>query len=163
MPPTVLLIVDVQNGFINEWTRHVPSRVQDLQAQYDRVVATRFYNPQKSLYRKLMQWERFMLGSDDTRLAFTPRGDARIIDKSTYTCVDSAFLEELFRDFVQTVHICGIATDNCVLKCAVDLFEGGIEPIVLADACGSHGGLECHQAGLMLLRRFIGDKQVVGA
>ena len=48
-----------------------------------------------------------------------------------------------------------------MLKSAVDLFEAGIEPVVLADHCASHGGRDCHEAGLKLLKRFIGEGQVV--
>ena len=62
---------------------------------------------------------------------------------------------------VERVHLCGIATDNCVLKSAVDLFEAGLEPLVLAADCASHGGPECHAAGLLLLARFIGAERVI--
>jgi len=56
---------------------------------------------------------------------------------------------------------CGIATDGCVLKTAVDLFEAGIRPVVLTDAVSSHAGDEVHQAGLLLISRFIGGEQLV--
>ena len=46
---------------------------------------------------------------------------------------------------------------------AVDLFEAGIEPVVLAHACGSVGGHEEHHAGLQILRKLIGKKQVIGS
>lgn len=163
MAPRFLLIVDVQTGFINQWTGHIPARVEALQEDFDRVRVTRFFNPEGSMHRKLIGWRRFAPGSDDTRLAFTPRPDATVVDKSTYTCADEAWLGALRRDGIARVHLCGIATDNCILKTAVDLFEAGIEPVVLADACASHGGPDCHEAGLMLLRRFIGEGQVVNS
>ncbi len=156
-----LLIVDVQKGFINRWTGHIPARVETLQDQYRRIIATRFLNPPGSLYRRLIGWHRFAPGSKDVELAFTPRPDARVIDKTAYSCVTGDFVNQLKQNRVATVHLCGIATDSCVLKCAVDLFEAGIEPVVLADCCASHGGPQCHQAGLMLLRRLIGEGQVV--
>jgi nicotinamidase-related amidase len=156
----VLLVVDVQRGFLNAWTEHVPAAVGRLQAGYDHVAVTRFQNPPGSPYRDLIGWSRFAPGSADTELAFAPRADAIVIDKSTYTCVDAAFLARLQEWNADTVDICGIATDNCVLKCAVDLFEAGIRPRVLSEYCASHGGPDCQEAGPMLLRRFIGEKQV---
>lgn len=158
-----LLIVDVQSGFINDWTAHVPVRVSALQDSFDCVVATRIYNPQRSLYRKLVGWNDFSLGSVDTQLAFVPRPDAAIIDKATYSCVNETFIERLRRDAISRVHLCGIGTGGAVLVSAVDLFEAGIEPVVLAHACGSVGGHEEHHAGLQILRKLIGKKQVIGS
>ncbi len=158
-PP--LMIIDVQNGFINDATRHIPDRVQDLQQGYDRVMVTRFSNPEGSNFRRLIGWTRFKPGTDDTALAFTPRDGATIIDKTLYSCVTPEFLASLAADGIDCVHICGIATDNSILKCAADLFEAGLTPVVLADYCASHGGAEVHHCGLMLLRRLIGEAQVV--
>ena len=57
--------------------------------------------------------------------------------------------------------VCGIATDGCVLKTAVDAFEAGYTPWVLRDACASHAGSAVHEAGLLLASRFIGRDQVL--
>jgi nicotinamidase-related amidase len=158
-----LLIIDVQTGFINEWTAHVPSRVDSLQASFDHVIVTRLYNPQRSLYRKLIGWSGFSLGSMESQLAFQPRSDAMIIDKSAYTCVSEPFVDELRQLGVNRVHLCGISTEDSVLTTAVDLFQHGIEPVVLAHACGSDGGHALHESALVILRRLIGDKQVIGS
>jgi len=157
----LLMIVDVQKGFIGPSTGHVPGQAETLQEEFDAVIATRFVNPPGSPYRRWIGWQRFGPGSDDTELAFTPRADALIIDKSTYTCVTPDFLTMLKDKDIDRVDICGIATDNCVLKCAVDLFEAGVRPHVHIDACGSHGGPECHAAGILVMRRMIGDDQLV--
>ena len=47
-----------------------------------------------------------------------------------------------------------------MLKTAIDAFERGIEPVVVVDACASHAGREIHEAGLTLLRRFVGGRQL---
>ena len=163
MTASQLLIIDVQTGFINEWTAHVPMRVASLQESFDQVLVTRLYNPQKSLYRKLIGWSGFSLGSVDTQLAFLADSTAKIIDKSTYSCVNEAFVDRLRRDGIARVHLCGIGTDSSILMSAVDLFQAGIEPVVLAHACGSVSGHADHQAGLQILRRLVGDKQVIGS
>jgi nicotinamidase-related amidase len=161
MAASWLIIIDVQRGFLNDWTRHLPARVERLQGRYDRVVATRFVNPPGSPYRRWIHWRRFAPGSDDVELAFAPRPGTPVRDKAVYGAVTDPLLRELRADGVAEVHLCGIATDNCVLKTAVDLFENGIRPLVLADYCASHGGPECHDCGLRLLRRFIGADQVI--
>ena len=155
-----LLIIDVQHGFITAASRAIPARVAALQDEYDQVFVTRFINPAGSPYRRFMGWERFAPGSADTGLAFTPRDDAAIIEKPVYSCVTPGFLEILRAAGIDDLHLCGIATDNCVLKCAVDLFEAGLRPVVLADYCASHGGAEFHAWGLAIIERLIGAAQV---
>lgn len=155
-----LLIIDVQQGFLNNATRAIPAKVAALQDDYDRVFVTRFVNPPDSPYRRLMGWQRFAPESLDAQLAFEPRGDATVLEKSVYSCVTPAFLERLRAERIEELHLCGIATDNCVLKCAVDLFEAGLRPVVLADHCASHAGAEYHKWGLAIIERFIGAAQV---
>lgn len=154
------MIIDVQRGFLNEWTRVIPAKVEALQAQYDHIVATRFLNPEGSPYRRFIHWSRCAPGSADVELAFSPRVGTWVLDKTVYSAVTSELRRWLDARGITRIEICGIATDNCVLKTAVDLFEAGYEPVVLADACASHGGPECHECGLRLLRRFIGKDQV---
>jgi nicotinamidase-related amidase len=159
----LLLIIDVQKGFINDATGHIPDRVEALAADYEQVFVTRFVNPPGSSHRRFIHWDRFAPGDAETALAFTPPEGAEIIEKSSYSCVDEALLTRIKACGTEEVHICGIATDNCVLCSAVDLFEAGIRPVVLTDACASHGGAELHQWGLRILARLIGADQLRGA
>lgn len=161
MTASLLLILDVQTGFINESTAHIPARVASLQADFESVTITRLYNPQKSLFRKLLAWEALPLGGRATQLAFVPRADSRIIDKSGYSCVNGEFLDELRRQAVSRVHLCGIATEGSVLASAIGLFDAGIEPVVLAHACASDADPSLHQAALAVLRKIIGKRQVI--
>lgn len=158
-----LLIIDVQKGFINDWTAHVPARVESLQGSFNPVIVTRLYNPQKSLYRRLIGWSEFSLGSTETQLAFVPHEEATIVDTSSYNGAHDSLLDQFRSDAVHRVHLCGIATEGAVLLTAARLFEHGIEPVVLAHACGSDAGHEIHEAALQILRRLIGAKQVIGS
>jgi isochorismate hydrolase len=58
------------------------------------------------------------------------------------------------------VSVVGIDTDMCVLKIAMDVFDLGIEPVVLVDCCASTAGLQAHLAGLAILSRNIGPHQL---
>ena len=161
MPNAALLIIDVQVGFVNDATRHIVPRVEEIQKQYPHVYATRFINAEGSPYRKILNWHQFYADSDDVPLAFQPVDRAVIMDKNIYTCVDDAFLEGLRSKGVEEVAICGIDTDACVSACAVDLFENGFKPILLSEACASHAGVEYHEAALRILARLIGKNQIV--
>ncbi len=156
-----LVIIDVQKGFIGAATAHVPARAAALQQAYEVVLATRFVNPEGSPHRRLIGWRRFAPGSPDAALAFAPRAGVAVLDKTTYSAGDTDLLARLRALGATEVHLCGIATDNCVLATAVALFEAGLRPVVLADACGSHAGADYHDWGLRILRRLIGPAQVV--
>ena len=158
---SALLIVDVQVGFVNDATRHILPKVDALQKRYKHIYATRFINAEGSPYRKLLGWHRFYANSDDVPLAFNPVDSVVVLDKHVYTCVTLAFLQDLRDKGISEVAICGIDTDACVSACAVDLFENGIRPVLLSDACASHAGAEYHEAALRILARLIGKNQIV--
>ena len=160
---SALLIVDVQAGFVNDATKHIVPVVEALQTRYDYVYATRFINARDSAHRKWIDWHRFSEGTAEVELAFETGDNVVVIDKTVYTCINDSFLSELRTNGISEIHICGIDTDACVLKCAVDLFEAGIRPIVLANACASHAGSEFHDYGLQILRRLIGKRQIDAA
>jgi len=123
--------------------------------------AARFYNKSESFYRSLLDWHRFDKDSEDVQLAFTPSDRVKLVDKSVYSCVTTEFLEGLRDKGITAMDICGIDTDICVTKCAVDLFENGIIPFVLANYCASYNGKEAHMNALKTLERFIGKSQII--
>jgi len=161
MTKTALLVVDVQKGFINEHTAHIPALIQELIPSYQTIFATRFYNPEGSNYRRLLKWHRFSRESQDTELAFTPNENVMIIDKPIYTCVTDTFLAMLDELAITEIHIVGIETDICVSKCAVDLFERKRTPFVLANYCASYTGPDLHKSALQIIAKYIGDSQII--
>lgn len=159
--PKALLIVDVQNGFVNEKTKHIPALVEKLQYNYDLVIATRFINLPDSPFRRLIKWDHLSPDTDEIELAFKPKEDTVIIDKYIYSCIDEQFLRLLKDNGIEAVDICGIDTDICVTKCAVDLFERNITPYVLKDYCATHADADVQESALIILARYIGKTQII--
>src|SRR5204863_8699341 len=56
--PTALLVMDVQQGFLNQFTAHIPTRLTRLiqRRQYDPILLTRFINTSDSPYRRMLNW-----------------------------------------------------------------------------------------------------------
>ena len=158
---TCLMIIDVQKGFVNENTKDIPSKVEKLQHKYDYVIVTKFYNLPNSFFRKLIKWNKFGAGSLDAELAFKPKKEAMIIKKYLYTSVNKGLLNFLKSKNIKTVYLCGLDTDICVTKNAVDLIENGIIPIVLTDYCGSNAGKAAHLNAIKTLKLYIGKDQVI--
>ena len=156
-----LIIVDVQKGFINEFTKEIPKKVEKLQYEYKYVIITQFINKKNSPFHLILKWFRFAPTSKDIELAFIPRkNNVLLLRKYKYSCVSNKLVKFLKEKKINEVHICGIDTDICVSKCAVDLFELNIKPVVLSNFCASHGGINYHNCGLSILRRYIGKDNI---
>jgi nicotinamidase-related amidase len=162
--PGTLLVVDVQQGFINDYTRHIPERIARLieQSAFDAVLMTRFVNEADGPYHRFLDWHE-CVGPPETDIV--PELARWASPRSTYTKPGFTGLSgDLTRDLrdagLDEVAIVGIDTDMCVLKIAMDVFDLGIKPVVLVDCCASTAGLQAHLAGLAVLARNIGAEQL---
>ena len=167
---SALVVVDVQNGFVTEHSRHVVPLIVDLAKRWKElgrdVVFTRYINYDDSPFERIIKWSKLKYSPEidivDELQPLTGR-PARVIDKRVYT---------LFADegeaLVQSrgwtdLYICGIDTEVCVLKTAVDAFERNITPWLISDASASHAGTETHRAGLLVATKLIGPRQIISA
>ncbi|MBD1912949.1 MULTISPECIES: isochorismatase family cysteine hydrolase [unclassified Leptolyngbya] len=159
-----LLVVDVQTGFINDFTHHIPKRVARLieQKLYSPVLFTRFINAADGPYTRLLQWNGCH-DAPETDLSedLAPYIQSEFVFSKPGLCgMPSELVDYLCENQVQQIAVVGIDTDMCVLKIAMDLFDQGIEPIVLTDCCASTAGLQAHLAGLAVLSRNIGAQRL---
>lgn len=169
---SLLIVVDLQNGFVNKNSEHVVGPIVSFVSNWlvagGKVVATRFINEPNSAWERLIHWHRLRESPEiDLRVEFTEafqdEEHVRVFDKTSYSSLTPQVVEILRDTATTNVFICGIATDGCVLKTAVDVFELGLKPIVISDLCASHAGEDVHEAGLLLISRFIGRDQVVSS
>ncbi len=165
---TALVVVDVQNGFVNERSRHIVPVIAQLVDRWSSiggaVVFTRYLNYSGSMYEQLMHWSRLQQSPEIDivpELAERAKKGTAVIDKTGYTLFNSEGAELVQERAWKNMAFCGIATESCVLKSAVDAFERNITPWILVDACASHAGDTAHQAGLLVAGRFIGGGQLI--
>ena len=158
---SLLLVIDLQNAFINQNTEKLPSKIEETIAsnQYDVVAFTRFVNYEESLYVKKLNW-RGCLSDEDKKIVINTNG-YQIFDKSIYSSVTKEFIEYIHKNQITKIYLCGINTDCCVLKTALDLFELGFDIYVLENLCGSTCGIERHNQAIDILKRNIGEKYVI--
>lgn len=161
--PKVLIVVDAQKGFVAASSEHVLTTLESLQDRFDRVILTKFQNPDPSPFRRILNYCELAPESEDTALAIKPRDDAVIISRALYTCITDELLDSLAGWGVNEVHVAGIATEACVLKTALDLFEADIRPIVIADACASDKNERFHTMAMELITSLIGTDNVVNS
>ncbi len=159
-----LLVVDVQRGFINEFTRHIPSRIKRLieMNEYSPILFTLFVNTPGSPYQRLLDWQG-CAEPPDTDLVdelIPLASEANIFHKQGLTGLPDDLAARVRHEQFAQISVVGIDTDMCVLKIAMDLFDMNIEPVILVDCCASTAGLQAHLAGLAILSRNIGPHQL---
>ena len=159
--------MDMQNGFARcDRTHQLSERIESLLNKnlFDVIIATRFLNDDNSIYEKLFGWKRLKTKEDRT----VPPGIAEHVDyfadKYIYNCINPSFIQRLCQlnngDYPEKVFIVGVDTDCCVMITATALFENNIRPIVLTQYVDSNGGPDSHKAGLLVLKRLVGEKQL---
>lgn len=164
----VLVVVDVQNGFVTEHSQHVVPVIEQLVQEWlDRgrdVVFTRYLNYDDSPFEKIMGWSKLKESPEIDivdELQDLSRKATAVIDKKIYTLFnDEGTALADVRQWTD-MFVCGIDTEVCVLKTAVDAFEHGIRSWVLTDASASHSGQAPHDAGVLVAQKMIGRRQTI--
>ncbi|HEU0113850.1 MAG TPA: isochorismatase family cysteine hydrolase, partial [Thermomicrobiales bacterium] len=159
-----ILVVDVQLGFVNAYTNAIPGRIARLLARerYDAIAFTRFINVPDGPYPRFLDWHA-CAEPPDTDLApeLAPwLAKGQVFDKCGFTGIPAELADHISGLGLSEMTVVGLDTDMCVLKCAMDLFDRAVKPIVLADCCASTAGLQAHLAGLAVLARNIGALQL---
>lgn len=164
----VLAVIDVQNGFVNEESRYVVPVIADLvsrwQARGGDTLFTRYLNYPGSPWERLINYTE-MHGEPETSLVdeiqpYSARA-TRIVDKTIYSLFSESGTDIIRKHGWTDIYLCGIDTECCVLKTAVDAFERNLTPWVLTDACASHAGPKSHEAGLLVISELIGRGQMI--
>lgn len=162
-----LVIVDLQNGFINESTAHLPEKIARFissSKDLDSVVATRYCNTPETACYKLGSWKECMDGTYDADIVQNIRSCVqRFFDKTTYSGFTSEFREFLQNESFSKLYFCGVNTDCCVLATVLSCYDSIQDCTVIADLCASTLGEAKHQHALDLLRDNITPERVVNS
>lgn len=141
----ILIIVDMQKGFINNSNKHLIGHIENLlQKQYfDEIFATKFINHPASQYVKYINWEK-MKRSELSEFAINLPEKTKVIEKETYALKDRMFSGDKFKvgkkEFsakCSEVYIVGTDYDACVLSIGYQLFDHGFQPHFIMDCIGS--------------------------
>lgn len=163
----VLVVTDMQNGFVREQSAHIVPVVVELVQRWQEagsdVLFTRYHNYPDSPFERFFGW-RNLQSAPETEIVSELQPYIQlgtILDKRIYSPFDAEGIKLFEQHGWTECYFCGIATESCVLKGAVDAFERNLTPWLVADASASHAGTEAHNAGLLVARRFIGPGQII--
>lgn len=158
---SLLLVIDLQNEFINKQTERLPDKIKELidSNKYDSIAFTRFINFEDSIFVKKLKW-RGCIQDNDKKIVINTKNN-RIFDKSIYSAVNKELIDYINENNITEIYLCGIDTECCVLKTAFDLFELKHNVYILKDYCACTLGIERHNSALQILRRNIGENYVI--
>lgn len=158
---SLLLVIDLQKSFINENTKYLIDRINNLvnSSMYDYVIFTKFINKIDSIWVKKLNYIGCL--SDKDREIVLDTKDKMILEKDVYTAYSKKLVDYIKSNNIDVIYLCGIDTECCVLKTAFDLFENGYDVKVLKDYSGSTHGMESNNYILDVIGRSIGRDNVI--
>ena len=161
MKNALLLIIDLQKNFINEFTAEIPYKIQKLinSNKFKHIVFTKFINDENSNFYKVLNYKGCMTEHDRNIVIDTK--DYKIIKKRTYSALNQELKKYISNNNIATIYLCGIDTDACVLKTALDLFDNNYDVKIIENCCMSHSGLEYHSFAIQILKKMIGNKNII--
>lgn len=162
-----LIIVDMQRGFLNQYTQDLPGKIAQFIQHHpaiDSIVATRYNNTPETACYKLGQWKSCMAGTPDTELSAEIRPYVqRIFDKNTFSGFTPELKTFLQQNAFQKVYFCGVNTDCCVLATVFSCYDNVQDCTVISDLCGSTLGEKSHHHALTLLQENITSQRVIAS
>lgn len=145
-----LLIVDVQNDFCTggalatQGGEEVAPVINDIADKFDLVVASKDWHPERTVHfdkwpKHCVQGTRGAEFHPDLNTAHidqvVEKGTANMDDGySAFEATNLNLAQYLKSKEIDTVYVCGIATDYCVLSTALDSIKEGFKTFVVQDA-----------------------------
>ncbi len=161
MKNALLLIIDVQKNFINDNTKKIPNKITNLinKNHFDYIAFTKFINDEISNFYKILNYKG-CINENDRKIVLDTQNN-KVFTKRIYTAVNDEFKTYIKENEIEKVYLCGIDTDACVLKTAIDLFENNIDVKVIENCCMSHSGKKYHNYAIKILKKLIGKESII--
>ncbi|MBR2708972.1 cysteine hydrolase [Candidatus Saccharibacteria bacterium] len=157
---SLLLVVDLQNEFINDNTKKATREIAKLvnSGKFTDVVFTRFINSPNNPTFTRLGWKGCM--DENSRKICIDTGKHKVFDKTTYSAYGEDLTRYIHQNNLDKIYICGIDADCCVLVTAMNLFENNYDVYVLEDHIYSSSGEKAKQNAVDILKRNIGEDRV---
>jgi len=163
MSKSALLIVDVQNYFMNSNTAHLPDKIvaHIRSVNYDFLLFSKFVNRRDSNFVKMLGWDKCTQKSETelvpVLLPFT--NSSQVFEKHTLSAFKNPELEKFLKsNLITKISVCGTDSEACVLSTAFEAFDLGYEVHILKDLCASTNGKDFHEYARTIIERNLEPK-----
>lgn len=163
-----LIIIDMQKGFINENTKHLPCRIrqyiQQHKGEFDAIAGTAYINNVGTACHIFEGWDECMEGSEESEIVPELKGYMdKIFNKSKYSCWNKEFRQWVEWNQFDKLYFVGISTACCVLHSAFDAYNDLQDCCVIEDLCGSTRGESTQRAAIQILKECITEERVISS
>lgn len=158
-----LIVIDVQKYFLTRETKPIVQKICEYLAKntsnYSSIYFTIFCNDSDSPLWQISDWKD-CTGSPDTDICneikqFT--NPSNLFYKNILSALKVPQIrEDLRKNSITEVHLCGFDTDCCVLATAYDLFDQGMKPVILENLTWSTSEEKLHYPAIQIAKRNIG-------
>lgn len=157
----LLIIIDVQNGFINNATKFIPNCIEKLLSKniFNKVIFTKYINDENSIFYKSLNYKGCI--TEEERKIVVDTKNYQILEKRTYTAFNDELRKYIKKNNIRSIYLCGIDTDACVLKTALDLFDNNYDVKIIEDCSMSHLGIIYHNYAIQILKNLIGENNII--
>ncbi len=141
----VLLVVDMQTGFINKKLySELAIKINNLinMDLYDYYIFTKFINTKDSLYVTKLNWKN-LISKKSQKICVSIPQNSYIFEKYGYGLKESQIKK--IKEIVSTdnqIDICGLQTDACVYAISLQLFDNQIFPNILINYTATENNKE---------------------
>ena len=157
----LLLVMDLQNEFINENTLSAEEEIKKLvnSDKYDRVLFTRFINDENNPTFKKLNYKGFI--NDQSKEICIDTNENKVFDKRTYSAYNQELIDYISNNNIKNIYLCGIDIECCVLVTALNLFENNYNVFILKDYVYCTHGEQRKSNALEILKRDIGEENII--
>lgn len=159
-----LVIIDMQYGFINEYTKDLVDKIVEYAklSDFDDVVCTAYVNNENTACYKFEGWKECMEGTKDSQVVDKIlEVSSLLFEKDKYSCWNENFKRWVKENKIDVLYFVGVNTGCCVLHSAFDAYNDLQDCRVVSDLCGSTSGHESHECALKVLRECITKERVI--
>ena len=158
----LLLIIDMQEGFRNAKSEIILPNLLKLKNSFKgKIVFSKFVNTKNSLFEKQLNWTKFQNNEDKKLFSELQTSNNIELEHDTYTVLNKKLKEFIIKNKITKIYLCGIYTDVCIIKTAMDLFDNNIKTFVIEDACNSLHRKISHDSAIDSLKHILGKKQII--
>lgn len=153
-----LIVIDVQNYFVNEYTAELPLKIYHhlKKHSWPHLLFTKMVNRPDSLFVKRLGWKK-CFGPPDTdihKILLPFAKQKTVFEKKTYSIFKcDPLLQFLQKNKIQKIQLCGMDTDACILASVYDGFDLGYEVTILSELTASHYGEVFKEAALRIIKK----------
>lgn len=162
----ILVIIDMQKGFMNQHTQHLADRIRQYAFKnrnfFKYIITTKYINHEGTACYQFEKWYKCMHDTEEAGLVPEVEELSAInVEKDKYSCYNTDFQNLLKGLHLNEVYLCGVNTGCCVLHSAFDMYNDLISCYVIEDLCGSTSGPDSHKAAIKVLSECITKDRVI--